>query len=90
VQQWHGARETSSEKFGPRKIVDCQEIDSNSNEEMPGMQQWHKGPRAETATTRQNENKWPMWWTAIVFEEGEDNHKRHRRVELRTPITSGK
>jgi hypothetical protein len=54
---------------------------------MSGMQQWHKGLRAEAAAMRQNENKWPMWWTATIFEEGEDNHERHWRVELRTAIT---
>jgi hypothetical protein len=57
--------------------------------ERSGMQQWHKGPRAETAAMRQNEDKGPMRWTATIFEDGEDNHERHRRVELRTAITCG-
>jgi hypothetical protein len=39
--------------------------------------------------SRQNGNKRPRRQTAAVSEE-EDNHERHRRVELRTVITSGK
>jgi hypothetical protein len=54
------------------------------------MQQWHKGPRTETAAMRQNENKVPMWQTAAIFEEGEDNHEWHWRLELRTPVISVK
>jgi hypothetical protein len=54
------------------------------------MQQWHKGPRAETAATRQNDNKGPMRQMATIFEKGEDNHERHQRVELMTAITCGK
>jgi hypothetical protein len=57
--------------------------------EEPGMQQWNKGPRAKTAVTRQQANKGPRRQTAAVSEEGEGNHERHRRVELRTEITSG-
>jgi hypothetical protein len=58
--------------------------------ERSGMQQWHKGPRAETAATRQNEDKGPMQRMTTIFEEGEDNHKWHWRVELRMAITCGK
>jgi hypothetical protein len=39
------------------KLCTAQEIDSHRNEEMSGMQQWHKGLRAEAAAMRQNENK---------------------------------
>jgi hypothetical protein len=35
-------------------------------------------------------NKGLMWRTATIFEEGEDNHERHPRVELRTACTYGK
>jgi hypothetical protein len=49
--------------------------------EGPGMQQWHKGPRPETAAMRQQ---------TATMSEGEDNHKWHRRVEFRAAITSGK
>jgi hypothetical protein len=55
-----------------------------------GIQQWHKGPRHDTAATRQKVNKGHRWWRAAMSEEGEDNHELHRRVELRTVITSGK
>jgi hypothetical protein len=55
------------------------------------MQQWHMGLMAETATTRRlNKNKVPTWRMATIFEEGDDDHEWHWRVELRTPITSGK
>jgi hypothetical protein len=39
------------------------------------MQQWHKGPRAERAATRQNKNKGPMRQTAAVFKKREDNQR---------------
>jgi hypothetical protein len=39
---------------------------------------------------RQQANKGPRWQAATMSEETEDNHKRHRRVELRTEIASGK
>jgi hypothetical protein len=53
------------------------------------MQQGHKGPRP-SAATRQQENKGPTRQTADMSEEGEDNHERHRRVELKTKIAPGK
>jgi hypothetical protein len=58
--------------------------------ERPGMQQWHNGPRPETAATRQQANRGPRRPTAAISEEREVNHKWHQRVELRTAITSGK
>jgi hypothetical protein len=39
---------------------------------------------------RQQENKGPRQQTAAMSEEGEDNHRRLWRVELRTMITSVK
>jgi hypothetical protein len=42
------------------------------------------------APERQQGNNGPRRQTAAVSEEGEDNREQHRRVELRTAITSGK
>jgi hypothetical protein len=42
------------------------------------------------ARGRQNKDKVPRRQTAAISEEGDDNHGRHRKVELRTAITSGK
>jgi hypothetical protein len=58
--------------------------------EGPRMKQWHKGPRPKAAYMRQQTNKGPRRQTVAMPEEGEDNHKRHRRVELWTAITSEK
>jgi hypothetical protein len=54
------------------------------------MHPWQKGPRPKTAATWQQAKKEPRRQAAALFKEGEDNHKLHLRVELRTAITSGK
>jgi hypothetical protein len=54
------------------------------------MQQRNKGSRCKTAAMRKQAIKGPRQHTAPTSEEGEDNHERHRRVELKTAITSGK
>jgi hypothetical protein len=54
------------------------------------MQQWHMGPRPKTAALRQQANKEPRPQTAVIAEEEEDNHGRHRRVEPRIASTPGK
>jgi hypothetical protein len=68
----------------------AQEIYRRQNEEGPGIQKWHKGPRPKTAATRQNRNKGPKRQTAAVREKVEGKRDRHRRVELKTGITSWK
>jgi hypothetical protein len=47
-------------------------------------------PRPKTIAARQKANKGPRRQTAAMSEEEEDNHERHRRVELRTEIAAGK
>jgi hypothetical protein len=42
------------------------------------------------APGRQNGKKGPRRQTATISAEGEENHERHRRLELRTAITCGK
>jgi hypothetical protein len=59
--------------------------------EVPGLQQWHKLPRPESAATRQPTNKGPRGQMATISDEGKDNNsERHRRVEIIAAITSGK
>jgi hypothetical protein len=56
----------------------------------PECNKWHKGLRPNTADTRQQANKRPRQPTAAMTEEGQHNHERHRRVELRIVIAPGK
>jgi hypothetical protein len=53
VQQWYGARETSSGKFGPRKIVDCGRNLPQAAGGLPTIQKWHgAGDTMARASTR--------------------------------------
>jgi hypothetical protein len=95
VQEWHGPRDTGvRNETGTMWNEDPQKDKRTKGREgtveEPGMQQWHKGPRPQTAATRQQVNKGPRWQTAAIFEGGQDYCERHQRVEPRTAITPGK
>jgi hypothetical protein len=69
----------------------------NSPEKLDQGRCWTRNAeRAETREEimdvpgRQQGNKGPRWQLATISKEGEDIHKQHQRVKLRTVSTSGK
>jgi hypothetical protein len=69
---------TRTSETSQRRYCTKNSEETNVQEEIlegPGIQNWNKGLR---------------WQTAAMFAEGEENHERHWRVEIRTAITSAK
>jgi hypothetical protein len=80
VQQWNGAVKMSSGRTGPGTRQNEEPRNDKKQRktiERSGMQQWHKGPRTETAATRQNKNKGAVLQRAAIFKKrGDDQRDR--------------
>jgi hypothetical protein len=79
MQEWHVARGTSLRTSGPEPRV------SEGSGEYR-----HSERESADVPQRQKGNEGSRWQMAAMSEEGEDNHKQHQRVELRTAVAPGK
>jgi hypothetical protein len=78
VQEWHGARGTSSE------IMDQSQGWARNPESTDAQEEGADAPR------RQKGSEGHRQQTAAMSEEVEGNHERHRRVGIRTAVATGK